>query len=256
MCGRFTYQMTWAEIHDLLEEFSVAIDAVGEGVAEHPPRFNISPTQPVIVLFESREGGVKREARLMRWGLVPSWVKDPREFSLIINARVETILQKPSFRGGMQHHRCLIPASGYYEWRTGPDGKKQPVYITARDGKPLMLGGIYSTWLGANGEEIDTTAIITLPANADTKHIHDRMPAMIPHALLDDWLAVGDVDVKSGMRILAEIAATEGRLDLTPVSTRVNSNRSEGPELIEPVSEEKPAQPAPKKKAGGQGELF
>ena len=239
MCGRFTYKMTWAEIHDLLEEFFVAIDAIGAGVVEHPPRYNIAPTQPIIVLFESRDGGIRREARLMRWGLVPSWVKDPREFSLIINARVETILEKPSFRGGMQHHRCLIPASGYYEWRTGPDGRKQPFYITARDGKPLMLGGVYATWLGPTGEEFDSTAIITLKANGDTKHIHDRMPAMIPHDMLDDWLAVGDVDVKSGMRILAEAAAAEGRVDMIPVSTRVNSNRNEGPELIEPVSEGK-----------------
>ena len=191
----------------------------------------------------------------MRWGLVPHWVKDPREFSLIINARVETILEKPSFRGGMQHHRCLIPASGYYEWRTGPDGKKQPFYITPKDGKPLMLGGVYSNWLGANGEEIDTMAIITLKANGDTRHIHNRMPAMIPHEDLDDWLAVGRVDVKQGMRILAAAAEAEGRLDLTPVSTRVNSNRNDGPELIEPVTEEKPEPPAPKK-AGGQGELF
>ena len=132
MCGRFTYKMTWRQIHDLLEEFSVAVDAVGEGVTEHPARYNIAPTQPIIVIFESRDGGIKREARLMRWGLVPSWVKDPREFSLIINARVETIMEKPSFRGGIQHHRCLIPASGYYEWRTGPDGKKQPFHITPK----------------------------------------------------------------------------------------------------------------------------
>jgi len=249
MCGRFTYKMTWAEIHDLLEEFAVAVDAIGAGVAEHPARYNIAPTQPIVVLFEQRG---KREARLMRWGLVPSWVKDPRAFSLIINARVETLLEKPSFRGGMQHHRCLVPASGYYEWRTGPDGKKQPFYMTPKDGRPLMLGGVYSTWMGASGEEIDTTAIITLPSSGDMRAIHDRMPAMIPHQMLDDWLAVGKVDVKAGMRILAE-AAEEGRLDLTPVSTRVNSNRNDGPDLIAPVTEEKPVPP---KKAGGQGELF
>ncbi len=256
MCGRFTYKMTWRQIHDLLEEFSVAIDTLGEGVVEHPERYNISPTQPIVVIFEERG---KREARLMRWGLVPTWVKDPREFSLIINARVETIMEKPSFRGGMQHHRCLIPASGYYEWRTGPDGKKQPFYITPKDGKPLMLGGVYSTWLGATGEEIDTTAIITGPANADTRFVHERMPAMIPHKMLDDWLAVARVGPKEAMRILAP--APEGSLELTPVSTRVNSNRNEGPELIKPLSEQKPEPPKPASRkvagsAGGQGELF
>ena len=254
MCGRFTYKMTWKQIHDLLEEFSVAIDTLGEGVAEHPERYNISPTQPIVVIFEERG---KREARLMRWELVPAWVKDPREFSLIINARVETILEKPSFRGGLQHHRCLIPASGYYEWRTTPDGKKHPFYITPKDGKPLMLGGVYSTWMGASGEEIDTTAIITVPANPDTRFVHERMPAMIPHDLLDDWLSIARIGPKEALRILAP--APEGTLDLIPVSTRVNSNRNEGAELIRPATEEKPAKPVsarPLKKAGGQGELF
>ena len=190
----------------------------------------------------------------MRWGLVPSWVKDPRAFSLIINARVETILDKPSFRGGMEHHRCLIPASGYYEWRTGANGRKEPFYITPRDGKPLFLGGVYSTWLGATGEEIDTSAIITVPANADTRFVHERMPAMIPHAVLDDWLAVGRVGPRDAMRLLAP--APEGNLELTPVSTRVNSNRSEGPDLIEPLAENAAQKPEKPRKIGGQGELF
>ena len=151
----------------------------------------------------------------------------------------------------MQHHRCLIPASGYYEWRTGPDGKKQPYYFTPRDGKPLLLGGVYSNWMGANGEEIDTTAIITVPANADTRFVHERMPAMIPHAMLDDWLSVARVGPKEALRVLAP--APEGMLDVVPVSTRVSSNRNEGPDLIERVTEHKPAPP---KKASGQGELF
>ncbi len=254
MCGRFTYQMTWKQLHDLLEEFASVIDDIGEGVTKHPARYNISPTQPIIVIFENHDTGGRREARLMRWGLVPAWVKDPRDFSLIINARVETILEKPSFRGGMQHHRCLIPASGYYEWRTGPDGKRQPYYFAPKDGRPLLLGGLYSTWMGATGEEIDTSAIITVPANPDTKFVHERMPALIPNERLDDWLSIDRVGPKEALRILAP--APEGLLDIAPVSVRVNSNRSDGPDLIEPVTEEKPPAPAKAKKTSGQGELF
>lgn len=248
MCGRFTYKMTWKQIHDLLEEFSIALDEIGDGVTDSPDRYNIAPTQPIIVIHP-REG--KLEARLMRWGLVPTWVKDPREFSLIINARVETILEKPSFRGGLQHHRCLVPASGYYEWRTGADGKKQPFYMTAADGKPLMLGGVYSTWMGPSGEEIDTTAIVTVPATSDVSAVHDRMPALIPHDVMKDWLDVRGVDAKRAFQMLVE-ATPPGTLQTMPVSTRVNSNRNEGPDLITPVTLDKPEPP----KRRAQGELF
>lgn len=251
MCGRIVSKLTWKQIHDLYALFSIPIDVVGDGVAIHPARYNIAPTQPVIVIFQNRG---RREARLMRWGLVPTWVKDPRAFSQPINARAETILEKPSFRGGLQHHRCLIPASGYYEWHTGPDGSKQPFYITPRDGGPLMLGGIYSTWLGATGEEIDTTAVITVPASGDTRFIHDRMPAMIPHELMDNWLSVDRIGPKEALRVL--LPAPDGTLDTTPVSTRVNSARTDGADLIEPVTEEKPEKPASVKKRSRQGELF
>jgi putative SOS response-associated peptidase YedK len=251
MCGRFTYKMTWKQLHDLLEEFAIAVEELGEGVTEHPARYNIAPTQPIIVLFEDRG---RRTARLMRWGLVPHWVKDPRAFSLIINARVETILQKPSFRGGLQHHRCLIPASGYYEWLTLPDGTKQPFYFAPKDGKPLLFGGLYSTWLGPTGEEIDTGAIITVKANADTAKVHERMPALIPHDMLDDWLSIDRIGPKQALRILAP--APEGALDIVPVSKKVNSNRTDGPNLIEPLRQNESKKPEAAKKAGRQGELF
>lgn len=251
MCGRFTYQMTWKEIHDLLQEFFAALDTFGDGVADHPARYNIAPTQPVVVIHQNNGKG---EARLMRWGLVPVWVKDPRKFSLIINARVETIREKPSFRGGLAHHRCVVPASGYYEWRTGLDGKKQPFYITASHGGPLMMGGIYSTWMGPDGEEVDTVAIITMPANTDIAGIHDRMPALLPGNRLADWLDVRAISAEDAFQML--VPAPEGTLNAWPVSTRVNSNHNDDPELIEPVSAEKPSPPERPKKAAGQGELF
>ena len=140
------------------------------------PRYNIAPTQPVAAIWE--ESG-RREAHFARWGLVPRWVKDPREFPLLVNARVETMAEKPAFRDALKHGRCIIPASGYYEWHTGPDKKKQPYYITLADGAPMALAGLYATWSGPEGEEIDTVATITVPANPQLSAIHDRMPAIL-----------------------------------------------------------------------------
>lgn len=231
MCGRFTFRYSWAQIHDALAEFATALDAEGAGVAEHPVRNNIAPTQPIIVVRTDPDTG-QRRADLMRWGLVPSWVKDPREFSLIINARVETILEKPSFRGGLQHHRAIVPATGYYEWKRGPDGSKQPHYITRTDGGPMWFAAIYADWLGPTGEEFSSAAIITVPANADMAHLHPRTPAIIPNELVADWLDIARIDQKSARAMLRPPAP--GTLRAHPVSNRVNSARNEGEDLIAP----------------------
>lgn len=239
MCGRYTLTIPPA----VLGEWFETIDGV-----DYPPRYNIAPTQPILIVLD-QEGG--RQAMLMRWGLVPMWVKDPQEFPLIINARAETIMEKPSFRGGLRHHRCIIPASGYYEWRKGPDGKKQPYYITMENGEPMALAGVYSTWMGPSGEEIDTAAIITVPANPELKHVHDRMPAMISKAQMDDWLNVRAVGDKEAHAMLVPLP--EGIVALHPVSTRVNGVTNDDEGLIEPTSAE---QPTPPKKTGGQLDLF
>lgn len=253
MCGRFTYKFTWAEIHDQLEAFIGGFDDIGEGVVDHPPRFNIAPTQPIVVIWQ--DAG-RKKASLMRWGLVPSWVKDPREFSLIINARVETVLEKPSFRGSMQHHRCLIPANGFYEWRTGSDGTKQPFYITTASGEPMVFAGVYSNWMGPSGEEVDTTAIITVPSNPDVRPIHDRMPAIMPKEMMADWLNTAEVKAKDAHAMLR--SAPEGVVLTYPVTKRVNSNRNEGEDLIAPIKLDRSKEPAkaPPPKRASQGELF
>lgn len=263
MCGRFTYRYTWKEIHDLLEGFGAALAKVGEGVEEHPFRNNIAPTQPIIVVRTDPDTK-QRRADLMRWGLVPTWVKDPREFSLIINARVETILQKPSFRGGLRHHRAIVPASGYYEWQKLPDGRKQPQYITRADGEPMWLAAIYADWLGPSGEEISTTAIITVPANPEMEHLHPRTPALIPNEFVRDWLDIANVGEKAAHAILR--SAPFGQFEHHPVSTRVNSARNEGEDLIAEVTNEDDQKAAtaegdeakkPKKrKNSGQLDLF
>ena len=132
-----------------------------DNLVDSVPRYNIAPTQPVIAIWNEAAG---RLAKLARWGLVPHWVKDPREFPLIVNARAETMAGKPTFRDAVKHNRCILPASGYYEWQTLPNGKKQPYYITLQSGEPIALAGLYSNWIGPEGEEVDTVATITVPA--------------------------------------------------------------------------------------------
>lgn len=246
MCGRFTLTMQPEILAEWIEA-SIGVD--------FPPRYNIAPTQPIIVI---RDMVGLRQSALMRWGLVPDWVKDPREFPLIINARSETIMEKPSFRGGLRHHRCIIPASGYYEWRTGSDGKKQPFYITLKDDVPMAFAGVWSTWMGPDGEEIDSAAIITLPASDDLKHIHARMPAMLEREVYADWLNVRGVNEKQAQAMLRPLPA--GIVEFHPVSARVGAVRNDDAALtaqVEPeMANEKPKKPKPKKQAGGQMDLF
>src|SRR3984957_18412649 len=149
-----------------------------------PPRHNVAPTQPIPVVI--LEYGV-RHFRLVRWGLLPPWVKDPRKFALLINARAETVLEKPAFKNAMKRRRCLVPADGYYEWQSA--GKiKQPYFIYRRDRQPFGFAGLAETWLGPNGEELDTVAIVTAPASADLVALHHRVPVTIAPDDFDRWL--------------------------------------------------------------------
>ncbi len=231
MCGRFTYTYSWAEIHAMLREFLGPVRAPALEEAEpHPPRYNIAPTQPVIAVWQA-EGNFN--AGFMRWGLVPSWVKDPQKFPLILNARIETVREKPAFRGGLRHHRCLVPANGYYEWRAGPGKTKQPHHVTRKDGKPLFFAATWATWMGPQGEEIDTLAIITTPASPDMAFLHDRMPAILDIEQARAWL---DVQAVSEHESFAMLAPRADLLCATPVSTRVNAVANDSPDLIEPLA--------------------
>jgi putative SOS response-associated peptidase YedK len=146
MCGRYAYILP---PDAMLALFKILNELI------YPPRYNIAPTQPIPVVWEQQG---RRTAQLVRWGFVPGWVKDPREFPLLINARSEGMAEKPAFRDALKHQRCVIPASGYYEWMKRPDGSKQPYYITEADGRTMAFAGLYSTWMGPEGEEIDTAA--------------------------------------------------------------------------------------------------
>lgn len=253
MCGRYAATLP----PEMLVELFRLVNSI-----EMPPRYNITPTQPIAVVWEQNG---RRSIQLVRWGFVPGWVKDPREFSLLINARSETMAEKPSFRNAVKNSRCIVPASGYFEWMAGPDGKKQPYYITMADDSPMLFAGLYSQWAGPNGEEVDTALIVTVGAVLEMATIHDRMPAILNGpAAVDDWLNTRDVGVKEAEQLMLPLPAE--LLKYHPVSKAVGSTRADGPDLIRPLSPEEMAEnassrpPRPKKQAaggtGGQGSLF
>lgn len=201
-----------------------------ENATDFPPRYNIAPSQPVLIV--RLDHARRRELVLVRWGLIPSWVKDPRKLSSLINARAETAAEKPSFRGSMRHRRCLVPADGFYEW-TGQPGSKHPHLIRPSAPGPIALAGLWEHWLGADGSEIETMAILTVPANAAVSRVHDRMPAILMPEQFEAWL-----DVRSGRsdEALALLRpAPEGSLDIVEVSPKLNNPRNEGPEVQEIV---------------------
>ena len=141
-----------------------------------PPRYNIAPTQPVLIA--SHDAKAERELTLVRWGLIPSWVKNPAEFTTIINARAETAAEKPSFRAALRHRRCLVPADGFYEW-IGKPGAKRPHLIRPKAGGPMAFGALAEHWMGPDGSEIETMAILTVAANRTVSVLHDRMPLIL-----------------------------------------------------------------------------
>ena len=227
-----------------------------------PPRFNIAPTQPIAIV-RMREGA--REFALVRWGLLPSWVKDPKTFSLLFNARGESVIDKPAFKAAMKRRRCLIPADGFYEWKTAGKGK-QPHFIRRKDGAPFAFAGLWETWAGPNGEELETAAIVTTNANDTLKPIHERMPVVVPEDAFNLWLDPA-VDAQTAAALIAP--AQNDLFEAYPVSTQVNRVANDNAALIEPfhgAPEEavvpKPAKKAaaarvkPPKKDNGQQSLF
>jgi putative SOS response-associated peptidase YedK len=192
-----------------------------------PARYNIAPTQPMPIV-RIAEG--ERHFALVRWGLVPSWVKDPRAFSLLINARGDTVNEKPAFRTAMKRRRCLIPADGFYEWKQ-EGARKQPFVIRPKDREPLAFAGLWETWMGPNGEEMETAAIITTQANRDIAHVHDRMPVIVPPDTFDFWLDCTKVDAVAAGAVL--VPARLGLLEAYEVSTAVNRVVNDAPTLLD-----------------------
>lgn len=197
-----------------------------------PPRYNVAPTQPVPVVI--LENGV-RQLKLMRWGFLPSWVKDPHKFALVINARSETVLEKPSFRNAIRRRRCLLPADGYYEWQAS-SARKRPFFIRRRDGQPMGFAGVAETWAGPNGEEVDTVAIITAAAPPEMILLHERVPVTIEPEDFDRWLDGNATDAESAMDMM--VAPRPGTFVWHEVSTAVNRVANDSAELILPFGPE------------------
>ena len=225
MCGRFVQ----ASAPTLLtEQFEV-----DEVLIEHDPqpRYNIAPRTEVLTIFER---DARRLIGPMRWGLVPSWARDVGIGDRLINARAETLAEKPAFRHAFARRRCIIPADGFYEWQTLVGGKKRPMYIHARSGAPLAFAGLAEAWhdrSDATGRWLRSCTVITTDANATVAPIHDRMPAMLDARDWDLWL---DRDVTESEAVASLlIPAPDDLLELWPVSTRVNSTRHDDPALIE-----------------------
>ena len=217
-----------------------------------PPRFNVAPTQPIPVV---RLADGTRSFALLRWGLIPSWVKDPRTFSLLINARGESVLDKPAFRNAMKRRRCLIPADGFYEWKQ--DGaRKRPYFVRPRNEGPVAFAGLWESWMGPNGEEMETACIVTTAANRALRAIHDRMPAVIAPEAFDLWLDAATVDAETAVALIAP--APETLFSAYEVSTAVNRTANDSAALIVPVAPDGPKvrAPAKPKKDDGQTSLF
>jgi len=222
-----------------------------------PPRYNIAPTQPVPIV-RMAEG--KRQLALVRWGLIPAWVKDPRAFSLVINGRGESVLDKPAFRNAMKYRRCLFPADGFYEWKREGE-RKRPYFVRLKSGQPMAFAGLLESWMGPNGEEQETAAIVTTTASRSIAHIHDRMPVIVPPEAFDFWL---DPKVDAEMATAVIQPAKDALIEAYEVSSAVNRTANDAPMLLEPLQEPEPIEapkpkPTKKEKAkvdDGQASLF
>ncbi|MCB1368631.1 MAG: SOS response-associated peptidase [Rhodobacteraceae bacterium] len=220
MCGRFALTLPH-------EAMSQLFDA-SLGAALMPvPRYNICPTQGITTVISGTDG---RHLVPMRWGFLPHWYKSERDGPLLINARGETIAEKPAFRAAVRARRCLIPASGFYEWSKAEDGARLPWYIRPTADTVFAFGGIWQDWQGADGTSHTTCAIVTTGANAHMAEIHHRMPVLIRPADFALWLGEAGHGAAALMR-----AAPDNALAIYRVDQRVNSNRPDDPGLIEPL---------------------
>ena len=249
MCGRYASSR---KPEDLVEEFEIDKVEVKETLA---PDFNVAPTKPVYAVLqrpprdEETGDGPERQLRTLSWGLVPFWAKDPAIGNKMINARMETVHEKPAFRQAFAKRRCLLPADGYYEWypteQKTKAGKplKQPFFIHPADGSVMAMAGLYEIWRDPTRDEDDplrfkwTCTVLTTSAEDAVGHIHDRMPLLVEPERYAAWLDPTTSAAPDDLRSLL-VPAAPGRLEAYPVSTQVNNVRNNGPDLREPLPAE------------------
>ena len=249
MCGRYASSR---RPEDLVEEFEIDANEVKETLA---PDYNVAPTKEVYAVVarppsKDRDRPAQRQLRVLSWGLVPSWAKDPSIGNRMINARMETVAEKPAYKKAFAVRRCLLPADGYYEWYTTTQKTKagrplkQPFFIRPADGGVLAMAGLYEIWRDPTRSDDDpnrfrwTCTVLTTSAEDDLGHIHDRMPLLVEKGRYAAWL---DPTVSSPEDLLSLLVpAAPGRLQAYPVSTEVNNVKNNGPELVEPLASEPP----------------
>jgi putative SOS response-associated peptidase YedK len=253
MCGRYASSRS---PDDLVEEFEVEQVDVREKLE---PDYNVAPTKDVYAVLsrppsDDRAARPIRRLRVLRWGLVPSWAKDVSIGNRLINARVETVAQKPAFKRAFASRRCLLPADGFFEWyateKLGKSGKpiKQPFYVAPPDGSGVTMAGLYEIWRDQSRPRDDpdafrwTCTILTTTATDELGHIHDRMPLLVEPAQYADWLDPRVENPQALLDVLVPALPSEGgRLVAQAVSTSVNNVRNNGPELVVPLAAEPPA---------------
>jgi putative SOS response-associated peptidase YedK len=221
MCGRFTLTVDPGQLQEAFPWVEIPEDL--------PHRYNIAPSQPVAVVPNDGSNRVD----LFNWGLIPFWAKDPKIGNRLINARSETVAEKPSFRGSFKYKRCLVLADGFYEWRKEPGTKtKTPMYLRLKNKQPFAFAGLWDNWHSSDGSEIRTFTIITTEPNTLVAEIHNRMPVILPQFAYTDWLQEGENDPSLLKSFLQPYPAEE--MEAYPVSRYVNSPQNDSPECIIP----------------------
>lgn len=248
MCGRYVLRVV---LKNFRRDFGLGFDVDDSDVPmEVRPRFNIAPTQMVPVI---RVVNGKRWLSLVRWGLIPHWAKEAKKPQ--INARGETVFEKPMFRDAARRRRCLILTDGFYEWKRDENDKPLQAYFVERaDGKPFAMAGIWDTWISPEGEVIDTVAIVTTEANAEVAPIHHRMPVILDKDDYLTWIEADRVSIDDAKALIKP--APDGRLAPRPVSNRVNAVRNDDVANLNPFNSNDLPPQQPRKNDPRQGDLF
>lgn len=228
MCGRFSL----ATAGPIVAEIFAIDDPDPAVMADWRARYNIAPSQPAIVIRAAGDG--KRQLGMLRWGLIPRWAKDPKAGPAPINARADTVAAKPMFKGLLARRRCIVPADGFYEWKT-EGRKKLPVYFQMRDRRPFGLAGLWEQWKGGD-QTIESFTLLTTEPNDLVETVHDRMPAILPPEAYSEWLDPGLSDSERLLSLLGPFPAD--RMTAVPVGTRVNSPAFDDPACIEPAGQQ------------------